>query len=190
MSVPVRSPGSRSGVNWMRLNGAWIPCASAFTAVVLARPGRPSTSTWPPHSRPMTKRSSRACWPTMVSLSDWRSARILCWMFDTGGVPSGWLGWRASLGLHAFLLHQQVGVVGIHAVGELEHGHALECAPVGLGVGLVKGLHVAAGLAHGLAQVAQVVADDADVLARVDRRATVPRHHDLGTNAQQAVQRG
>src|ERR1017187_1822 len=47
MSVPTMSAGSRSGVNWMRLNFACTAVASVRTESVLARPGTPSSRTWP-----------------------------------------------------------------------------------------------------------------------------------------------
>ena len=46
--MPVRSAGSKSGVNWMRRNGRSSAWAKARTARVLARPGTPSIKTWPP----------------------------------------------------------------------------------------------------------------------------------------------
>ena len=51
MSVPMRSEGSRSGVNWMRWKSPSRDSARALTAVVLARPGMPSTSRCPSLSR-------------------------------------------------------------------------------------------------------------------------------------------
>jgi hypothetical protein len=43
--TPTTSVGSRSGVNWMRPNGASIDWASALARVVLPTPGTSSTST-------------------------------------------------------------------------------------------------------------------------------------------------
>ena len=42
------SDGSRSGVNWTRLNSASIDCASALASVVLPVPGKSSSNTCPP----------------------------------------------------------------------------------------------------------------------------------------------
>src|SRR5208283_1265526 len=61
--VPTTSLGSRSGVNWIRSN--WTPSddANDLTSKVLARPGIPSRSTWPPASRDTRSRSMTASWP-------------------------------------------------------------------------------------------------------------------------------
>jgi hypothetical protein len=56
-------------VNWIRWNCPPIAAASDFTASVLASPGTPSTSRWPPASRPIAIRSSRTSWPTIVRLT-------------------------------------------------------------------------------------------------------------------------
>src|SRR3954464_2044816 len=66
--VPTRSAGTRSGVNWMRLNVPPRTWASVRTVSVLARPGTPSRSTWPPASSETSRRSSIASWPTMTRL--------------------------------------------------------------------------------------------------------------------------
>src|SRR5512132_687395 len=68
MRVPTRSAGTRSGVNWIRLNSPLIACATGFTARVFARPGTPSTSRWPRASSATTMRSSRWSCPTMTFL--------------------------------------------------------------------------------------------------------------------------
>src|SRR5882672_12540409 len=68
MRVPTRSAGTRSGVNWMRLNSPEIACATVFTASVFARPGTPSTRRWPRASSATTIRSSRWSCPTMTFL--------------------------------------------------------------------------------------------------------------------------
>ena len=65
-SVPVRSAGNRSGVNCTRAKSACSREARARMAVVLARPGAPSTSRWPSASRAISRRSTSAAWPTMV----------------------------------------------------------------------------------------------------------------------------
>ena len=62
--VPRTSAGSRSGVNWMRWNVVWIVSASVRTVSVLARPGTPSSSTWPPVSSEISSRSTMYCCPT------------------------------------------------------------------------------------------------------------------------------
>jgi hypothetical protein len=52
--------------------------ASVFTVSVLARPGTPSSSTWPPVSRATSRRSSIASWPTMTRLISY-SASSRAW---------------------------------------------------------------------------------------------------------------
>src|SRR4051812_46827648 len=64
MRVPIRSAGTRSGVNWIRWNSPPTVCASVLMAIVLARPGTPSTSTWPRARRATMSRSSSRSWPT------------------------------------------------------------------------------------------------------------------------------
>ncbi len=64
--VPITSPGRRSGVNCIRLYFASMSCASVLMAKVFARPGTPSSSTWP-LARRATRRLSTKCFcPTMV----------------------------------------------------------------------------------------------------------------------------
>ena len=45
---PMMSPGIRSGVNWMRPNSSPSVRAKHWARKVLAVPGGPSSSTWPP----------------------------------------------------------------------------------------------------------------------------------------------
>src|SRR3954452_14367539 len=66
--VPTRSAGTRSGVNCTRLNVPPRTEASVFTVSVLASPGTPSSSTWPPASSETSSRSSIASWPTITRL--------------------------------------------------------------------------------------------------------------------------
>src|SRR4051794_33912591 len=66
--VPMRSAGTRSGVNCTRLKVPPRTEASVFTVSVLARPGTPSSSTWPPASSATSSRSSIASWPTITRL--------------------------------------------------------------------------------------------------------------------------
>src|SRR3954468_20604281 len=74
MRVPTRSEGTRSGVNWMRRNVPPRTSASVLTVSVLASPGTPSSSTWPPASSATSRRSSIASWPTMTRLISWSAA--------------------------------------------------------------------------------------------------------------------
>ena len=66
MTVPMTSAGSRSGVNWMRAKRALIASQRVRTVSVLARPGTPSSRTWPPVRRPIKIRSIMYDWPTMT----------------------------------------------------------------------------------------------------------------------------
>src|SRR5947207_11614966 len=52
----------------MRLKLPPSTCASVRTVSVLARPGTPSSSTWPLARRLTSRRSSIASWPTMTRL--------------------------------------------------------------------------------------------------------------------------
>ena len=56
--VPRMSPGIRSGVNWMRPNFSARVRAKHWARKVLAVPGGPSSSTWPPASRAVSIRST------------------------------------------------------------------------------------------------------------------------------------
>src|SRR6185503_12720005 len=79
MRVPTKSAGKRSGVNWMRLKVALRRVARVFTARVLARPGRPSSSTCPPVSRPSRRLSIISCCPTTTLEASSKSAcRLSC----------------------------------------------------------------------------------------------------------------
>ena len=80
--VPMTSAGSRSGVNWMRENEAWMISARVRTASVLASPGTPSSRMWPPVSRPTSSRSTMASCPTIRRDT---SLRMRC----TGSVSAG-----------------------------------------------------------------------------------------------------
>ena len=61
------SDGIRSGVNWMRL--FWSPSTvpSVSTRLVLARPGTPIRSAWPPDSTVISARSMTRSWPKMMA---------------------------------------------------------------------------------------------------------------------------
>ena len=81
--VPMRSAGSRSGVNWMRRNVVATASARVRTVIVFARPGTPSISTCPSASRPTSSRSIMVRWPTMTrpTASSSRSTKALsAWM--------------------------------------------------------------------------------------------------------------
>src|SRR6266705_5492635 len=68
--VPMTSAGSRSGVNWIRENAMRRHSATVRTARVLASPGTPSSSTCPPVSKPMSRRSTiNSCATTRFATS-------------------------------------------------------------------------------------------------------------------------
>ena len=76
--MPVMSEGIRSGVNWMRLKPTSRILASELTINVLARPGTPTSRTWP-----RVKMAARICsmtsrWPTttLLQLADHDVARV------------------------------------------------------------------------------------------------------------------
>ncbi len=71
-SVPVMSPGIRSGVNWMRRKLSDRLLARVRTISVLARPGTPSRMAWPPASRQISICSRTASCPTMTFAISWR----------------------------------------------------------------------------------------------------------------------
>ena len=73
MRVPTRSEGTRSGVNWMRRKLPPTAEASVLMVSVLARPGTPSSSTWPPVSSATITRSSIASWPMITRLISYRA---------------------------------------------------------------------------------------------------------------------
>ncbi len=66
ISLPVMSLGIRSGVNWMRLKLRSMTRARLLISSVLARPGTPSSSTWPPANRAIIISSTTWSWPTMT----------------------------------------------------------------------------------------------------------------------------
>ncbi len=76
MRVPTRSAGSRSGVNWMRLNVPRIVFASVLTVSVFARPGTPSTSRWPWARIATSTRSRKWSCPTTTRLTSYSTRCI------------------------------------------------------------------------------------------------------------------
>ena len=65
-AMPVTSPGSRSGVNWMRENFASSERASARVSSVLPVPGTSSSSTCPPASSAASTLSTTSSLPTIT----------------------------------------------------------------------------------------------------------------------------
>src|SRR6476619_1864344 len=76
MRVPIRSAGTRSGVNWIRLNWPPIDAARVLIAIVLASPGTPSTRRCPRASSATASRSSSTSCPTMIFLNSSRTLSI------------------------------------------------------------------------------------------------------------------
>src|ERR1700712_2542487 len=60
--------------------------ANDLTASVLASPGTPSSSRWPPASRPIAIRSSSTSWPTIVRLTSKRTRSSGCIILPVGAV--------------------------------------------------------------------------------------------------------
>ena len=61
------SEGMRSGVNWMRLASSPSTLPSVSTSSVLARPGTPISSAWPPDRMVTSVRSITCSWPKMTA---------------------------------------------------------------------------------------------------------------------------
>jgi hypothetical protein len=71
---PVMSPGIRSGVNCTRRASTERLAASVRTSRVLAVPGTPSISTWPPQSIATSRPDTAASWPTTAFAISARTA--------------------------------------------------------------------------------------------------------------------
>ena len=69
MRVPIKSAGTKSGVNWMRLKLPRTVRARVLMVSVLAKPGTPSTSKWPWANRATKTRSRNLSWPTTTRLT-------------------------------------------------------------------------------------------------------------------------
>src|SRR4029453_16241380 len=66
--VPIRSEGTRSGVNWIRWKLPPRTWARVAMVRVLASPGTPSNSRCPPDNNATRTRSSMPSWPTITRL--------------------------------------------------------------------------------------------------------------------------
>ena len=60
------SAGIRSGVNWMRFQSRPSTMPSVSTSRVLARPGTPISSPWPPASSVISVWSTTSLWPKIT----------------------------------------------------------------------------------------------------------------------------
>ncbi len=74
-SVPVMSPGMRSGVNWTRLNERSSASASVRMRSVLARPGTPTRRTCPRARSATTSPSTASSCPTTTRPTSRRRTR-------------------------------------------------------------------------------------------------------------------
>src|SRR5262245_19710660 len=95
--VPVTSAGIRSGVNWMREKLPPSATESVRTSRVLATPGGPSSSTWPPAGAATRHSSTTASSPTGARAhsprrrrprSATRAASPEAWLVSAAGVVS------------------------------------------------------------------------------------------------------
>src|SRR6478609_6606543 len=74
--TPVTSPGSRSGVNWMRRTVASTDAASARASMVLPTPGTSSMSRWPSASRQTSALRTASGFPSITWLIEPRMAAV------------------------------------------------------------------------------------------------------------------
>src|SRR5207302_3727528 len=159
--VPMRSAGTRSGVNWTRPKLAPTTWARALTVAVLAMPGTPSISTCPCASRPTSRRSTSLSWTTIRRLISNRTC--------SSGVPAP--GTTESGGFSASVMHMCLfgfsGGEGTFAEGDGDRAGRAVGEPVGdrhLVSGLVGGERLADAVAVGDA----VAADGGDHPAGLD----------------------
>ena len=73
MGLPVMSPGSKSGVNWIRRVSNCSVFASPLTNSVFPSPGSPSSSKWPRANNPVSTSSISGSLPNNTPLSARRS---------------------------------------------------------------------------------------------------------------------
>ncbi len=89
--TPVTSPGSRSGVNWMRRTVASTLAAIARASIVLPTPGTSSMSRWPSASMHVRALRTASGLPSMTSPTDVRMAEVCvrnCSAVISGAVSS------------------------------------------------------------------------------------------------------
>ena len=110
MNEPVRSAGSRSGVNWARVNSMPSVCANDRAASVLPSPGKSSSSTCPPARIPA--RTSRR--ESDLPITTERDA------LEDGGGLSRWpgVGMSRGRGHSSSILSDQVAELG-HGVARM-----------------------------------------------------------------------
>src|SRR5579859_1244370 len=76
--LPMMSAGMRSEVHWTRRNSRSKSRAKLLTTSVLAIPGTPSSSAWPPHRMVSRHWLMRSSWPTMTLASSLRPCVSTC----------------------------------------------------------------------------------------------------------------
>ena len=89
--VPIRSAGSKSGVNCIRWKAVSITVAKEEIVRVFAKPGTPSNKTWPLVKSPIINRSIMYFCPMTTLSSSVRMSSIndeLCWIFSLKAVIS------------------------------------------------------------------------------------------------------
>src|SRR6266542_347761 len=94
MRVPIRSDGTRSGVNCTRWKVPPSTLATVEMVSVLARPGTPSSSRCPFESRATRTRSSIPSWPTITRLIS--NSAASSWVCAAAASPTA-----ASRGLYS-----------------------------------------------------------------------------------------
>src|SRR5438874_4766356 len=103
MVWPTTSDGIRSGVNWRRLNSRLRLAATVLTSRVLATPGTPSRSTWPPTRRAaMTPDRAPSCPTTTLRTSSRMAVTASRGDSCTGTSRAGLLGGMRDLLVHGF----------------------------------------------------------------------------------------
>src|SRR5947209_2454558 len=107
----------RSGVNWSRLNSRCKLAATVFTSRVLATPGTPSSSTWPPTSRAAMMPESAPSWPTTTLRTSSRTAVTAslgeAWSGASGAALVVLLGGMRDLLVHGFDRLRQQHQLGV-----------------------------------------------------------------------------
>src|SRR2546423_1766815 len=123
----------------MRWNCPPMAAASDLTDSVLASPGTPSTSRWPPESKAMAIRSSRTSWPTMVRLTSKSTgcsglarpaaaASLIAVSSNLGSLPSRSLATGAERGADGY--READAGERVRAVGSGERDDHADDAPV------------------------------------------------------------
>src|SRR6185437_15138035 len=124
ISEPVMSLGTRSGVNWIRRKSRCTASASERTMSVLARPGTPTSSAWPPATSAISISSStRSCPTTRRCTSPRRRAAVASSASrfepaDAAGAAVMWEGRRSADRAPAAVREEENRPVDDAGVGE------------------------------------------------------------------------